>query len=48
VAQKLCGGAWQSKLGASDSYLSPAFSSHGDILAGRATLGDKSPLRSLC
>src|SRR5690349_22596585 len=29
-----------------DSYLSPAFSSHGDILAGRATLGDKSPLRS--
>jgi len=31
-----------------DSYLSPAFSSHGDILAGRATLGDKSPLRSLC
>jgi len=29
-----------------DSYLSPAFSSHADILAGRATLGDKSPLRS--
>ena len=31
-----------------DSYLSPAFSSHGDILAGWTTLGDKSPLRSLC
>jgi hypothetical protein len=25
-----------------DSYLSPAFSSHADILNGRATLGDKS------
>ncbi len=28
-----------------DSYLSPAFSSHADILAGRAALGDKSLLR---
>ncbi len=28
-----------------DSYLSPAFSSHGDILAGRTTLGDKLPFR---
>jgi len=28
-----------------DSYLSPTFSSHADILTGRAALGEKSLLR---